>query len=117
MELKDFIKKVIADTVEAVDESSRVAVREVHLASRTDRRTIEFDVAVSAEEKTTTEGKAGVRVLSFMEAGGNLGVESKNSTVSRITFGVDVSSMSKQEQRVQEQQFDEYRRSRNQDHR
>jgi hypothetical protein len=102
MELKEFISKVISDTIQAVDESSQSASHDVNLASRTDRRTIEFDVAVSAEEKTTAEGKAGVKVLAFMEAGGNIGSESKNSTVSRITFGVDVSTLTKIE-RAQQQ--------------
>ncbi len=97
MELKEFVKKVISDAVEAVDETSQVSSREVTLASRSDRRTIEFDVAVSAEEKTTTDGKAGVRVLNFIEAGVDAGSESKNSTISRITFGVDVDTSTKLE--------------------
>jgi hypothetical protein len=106
MELKEFIKKVIKDTVEGVEESSDSSVRTVNLASRPDRRTIEFDVAVSAEEKTTAEGKAGVKVLAFMEAGGNVGSESKNSTVSRITFGVDVNSLTKSEQAQRQAQYE-----------
>ena len=113
MELKEFIKKVIADTVEAVDESSGSASRIITLASRTDRRTIEFDVAVSVEEKETTEGKAGVKVLAFMEAGASIGVESKNSTVSRITFGVDVSTSTKEEQNQQQSYLLNKRNERN----
>jgi len=97
MELKEFVKKVIADVVEAVDESNASASRGITLANRTDRRTIEFDVAVTAEETTTANGKAGVRVLSFMEAGGDVGSETKNSTVSRITFGVDARTTTKSE--------------------
>lgn len=107
MELKEFIAKVIADTVEAVDDSSGIASREITLASRADRRTIEFDVAVSAEETTTTNGKAGVKVLAFMEAGGDMGRESKNSTVSRITFGVDVSTITKQERASQQMAYNQ----------
>jgi len=107
MELKEFIKKVIDDAVQAVDESSSTASRSVTLAKRDDRRTIEFDVAVSAEEKTTAEGKAGVRVLAFIEAGGNMGSETKNSTVSRITFGVDVNTITKQEQAQINNQFNQ----------
>lgn len=110
MELKEFIKKVIDDAIQGVDESSLNASRSVNLARRDDKRTIEFDVAVSAEEKTTTEGKAGVKVLSFIEAGGNLGSEVKNSTVSRITFGVDVNNMTKQEELLQQAQIDRNRR-------
>ncbi len=63
MELKEFIKKVIADTVEAVDESSASASRNIVLASKSDKRTIEFDVAVTVEETTTAQGGAGIRCL------------------------------------------------------
>ncbi|MFN4181077.1 MAG: hypothetical protein ACK4FA_00055 [Candidatus Paceibacteria bacterium] len=112
MELKDFIKKVISDAIESVDEISHLSSRNVGLASRTDRRTIEFDVAVSAEETTSVNGKAGVRVLSFVEAGGNMGSEVKNSTISRITFGVDVDTMSKQEQAAQRAIFEQHRNQR-----
>lgn len=111
MELKEFIKKVISDTVEAVDESSGKASREITLANRTDRRTIEFDVAVSAEETETTTGKAGVKVLAFMEAGADMGVASKNSTVSRITFGVDVNTSTKEEARAAEEKLRQHRMS------
>jgi hypothetical protein len=105
MELKEFIKKVLTDTVEAVDETSDSSSRIINLANRVDRRTVEFDVAVSAEETTSKEGEAGVRVLSFMEAGADIGIQSKNSTVSRITFGVDVSSSTKAEISNQESQI------------
>jgi hypothetical protein len=110
MELKEFIKKVIADTVEAVDESSGSASREITLMNTPDHRTIEFDVAVVAEEKTTTSGKAGVKVLAFVEAGANMGTESKNSTVSRITFGVNVSTQTKKEYAAQTAQYEARRR-------
>lgn len=113
MELKEFVSKVIEDTMKAVDECGKTSSRDVHLANRPDRRTIEFDVAVSAEEKTTATGKAGVKVLAFIEAGGNIGSESKNSTVSRITFGVDVSNMTKNEKAVQRDRFVGNRNSQN----
>ena len=111
MELKEFVKKVIADAVEAVDESSATASRDITLAHRPDRRTIEFDVAVSAEETKNTDGKAGVKVLSFMEAGANVGNETKNATVSRITFGVDVSTSTKGEDAAMQARFDQNQRN------
>ncbi len=109
MELKEFVKKVISDVVTAVDESNEAASREINLAQRSDRRTIEFDVAVSAEETTTVDGKAGVRVLSFLEAGANAGTETKNSTVSRITFGVDARATTKQQDAMMQAQLDRNR--------
>ncbi|MBU6392873.1 MAG: hypothetical protein KGQ83_11640 [Planctomycetes bacterium] len=112
MELKEFVKKVIADAVEAVDESSATASRNITLAYRPNRRTIEFDVAVSAEETESTDGKAGVKVLSFMEAGANVGSEIKNATVSRITFGVDVSTITKGENAALQAMYEANRRNR-----
>ncbi len=106
MELKEFIKKVIADAIEAVDESSDVATRGVYLASRNDKRTIEFDVAVSVEETKSVQGKAGIKVLSFMEGRGELGSGSKNSKVSRIVFGVDVNSSTKAEMATERARMD-----------
>jgi len=49
------------------------------------------------EETDTKNGKAGIRVLQFAEAGGDLSKENKNSTVSRIQFGVHIDSMTKEE--------------------
>jgi hypothetical protein len=109
MELKEFVKKVIADAVKAVDESSATASRDITLAYRQDKRTIEFDVAVSAEETKSTDGKAGVKVLSFMEAGANVNNETKNATVSRITFGVDVSTSTKRENAMLQAVYDQNR--------
>ena len=100
MELREFIKKVIADAVQAVDESSRIASRTITLTSKGDKRTIEFDVAVSAEETNRKGGKGGVKVLAVFEARGGISHESRNSTVSRITFGVDVDSSTKVERQM-----------------
>ncbi len=105
MDLKEFTKKVVADIVSAVDESNNLASREVTLAYRQDRRTIEFDVAVSAEETSGVTGQAGVRVLAFMEAGGDVKNEYKNSTVSRVTFGVDVGTRTKAENQIMQAQW------------
>lgn len=105
MELKEFIQKVIADAVDAVDGYSINSEREVSLVSMGDRRTIEFDIAVSAEEKTEFKGSGGVRVLSFVEAGAGAGSETKNSTVSRITFGVNVSPLTKKEEKKRDADY------------
>ena len=103
MELKEFIKKVVADIVEAIDESSATASRNISLEKRDEKRTIEFDVAVTAEETSKKGGSAGVRVLSIGVDGG-MGKEIKNSTVSRITFGVDVDHYTKARRALVENQ-------------
>lgn len=98
MELKEFIKKAMLDIVCAVDESSTESSRELSLRSTDKDRTIEFDVAVSVEESKATGGKAGIKVLQFAEAGGGIDNITKNSTVSRIRFGVSVAYWKRGEQ-------------------
>ena len=109
MDLKEFVSKAITDIIQAVDKASENSVKEPELAARPDKRTIEFDIAVSAENTDTKSGKAGIRVLEFAEAGGNLSKETKNSTVSRIVFGIDVSRKTKEEIARQQRMFDSRR--------
>ncbi len=98
MELKQFVKNVLKDLVEAVDEARTESSRDLHLTSHKEtNQTVEFDIAVSAEDATKTGGKAGVRVLHFVEGGGDISKEIKSSTVSRIKFGVYIDTWTKQE--------------------
>lgn len=96
MELKEFVKKVITDLVEAVEDVRATSSRDMHLSRNEQSRTVEFDIAVSVEETSGKSGKAGVRVLEFIQAGGDIAEQSKNSTVSRVKFGIDVNSMTKE---------------------
>lgn len=105
MELKQFVKTVIMETISAVDESSSESSRNVHLASNDARRTIEFDVAVTVEEASELSGKAGIKVLQFIEGAGDGSKSNKSSTVSRIMFGVHVDASTKQEQVQQRTDF------------
>ncbi|MFA5997549.1 MAG: hypothetical protein WC791_03625 [Candidatus Paceibacterota bacterium] len=97
MELKEFIKSVLKDITEAVEESRTSSTRDMHLDSLKDQRTVEFDVAVTAEDVTSASGKAGVKVFSMIEGSGETAKEIKNSTVSRIKFGVYVDRWTKKE--------------------
>jgi hypothetical protein len=97
MELKDFIKKVLTDLDNAVIEASQASNHNISFSDNKDRRTVEFDIAVTTEDVDVKSGKTGIKVLQFIEAGGNISVENKNSTVSRITFGVHIDSMTKRE--------------------
>lgn len=101
MEIKEFVKKVISDIVEAVDEVSGSAQREVKLSSNDKMRTLEFDLAVSVETKSEKSGSAGIKVLEFAEGGGKISKETTNSTVSRIQFGVHVDSWTKAQESQQ----------------
>jgi len=96
MELKQFIKKAITDIVESVDEVSEVAARAVQLDSSKETRSIEFDIAVTVEKGSKAQGTAGIRVLEFAQGGGELSQETRNSTVSRVKFGVNVSQLTKE---------------------
>lgn len=100
MELKQFIKNVLRDITQAVDEISLESTREMHLNNSTEQRTVEFDVAVTAEDITSASGNAGIKVFSIIEGGGETSKEVKNSSVSRIQFGVHVNRWTKAENQV-----------------
>lgn len=97
MQIKDFVKSVLLELNEAVDEARQQTSRDIVFTNTDGKRTVEFDIAVTAEDTTESNGKAGVKVMSFVEAGGNLAKGSRNSTVSRIQFGVRVDSLTKAE--------------------
>lgn len=97
MELKEFIKSALKDITEAVEESRTSSMRDMHLDNLKDQRTVEFDVAVTAEDVTSASGKAGIKVFSLIEGGGEASKEVKSSSVSRIKFGVYVDRWTKEE--------------------
>lgn len=98
MEIKEFVKNVLKDIVDAVEEIRRESSRDMHLASHKDtNQTIEFDIAVTVEDSTKGSGRAGIKVFQFIEGGGDISNELKNSSVSRIKFGVYINTSTKQE--------------------
>jgi len=97
MELKEFVKKVIIDLDLAIKEVGQETEHGVSFSDKKEKRTIEFDIAVTTEDIDIKSGKTGIRVLQFAEAGGKISKENKNSTVSRISFGVHVDTITKQE--------------------
>lgn len=98
MELKEFINKAIDDIVEAVKLSDNSAERKIILSGANPNRTIEFDIAVSAEEKTEGSVEGGIKVLSLAQGKAGKRNESTNSTVTRIKFGVNVSEYTKHQE-------------------
>ena len=95
MELKEFVKSVLKDVVDAVEETRKESSRDMHLNAGKDERTVEFDIAVTVEDVTGGTGKAGIKVFSVIEGGGELSKELKNSSASRIKFGVYVDRFTK----------------------
>jgi hypothetical protein len=97
MDLKEFVKNVLLEVNEAVDEAGEATSREIRFTQTNSARTIEFDVAVTASKETAGEGKAGVKVLTFIDAGGKIAQQTTNSTVSRVQFGLYISDTTKAE--------------------
>ena len=101
MELEQFTKKIISDIVRAVDGVSDELQREVSLRDTKDTRTIEFDIAITTEKTDGVGGEAGIKVIEFIQGKGEISKEVKNSTVSRVKFGVNVNFWTKKEEALQ----------------
>lgn len=98
MDLSKFVEQVLVELNSAVDSARAKTSRDIHFTDTDSSRTVEFDIAVSAEDKSEASGKAGVRVLKFVEGGGNISKGTVNTTVSRVKFGINISHMTKTEQ-------------------
>ncbi len=99
MELKEFVKKVIVDLDQAISEANTETKRDIRFKGVKDTRTVlEFDVAITVESNATTTGKAGIKVWGITEAGVDGSLQNKNSTVSRVSFGVDISEYTREEE-------------------
>jgi hypothetical protein len=103
MDLKDFIQKAINDITGAVDEANKNASRKITFKKHEGKRTVEFDIAVTAENIGKDSVGAGIKVLSLIDLGGKTTSEIKNSIVSRITVGVDLDEDTHSEKAIQHQ--------------
>ena len=98
MQLKEFVKQVIIDLDQAVSEANKETKRDIRFKGVKEQRTaVEFDVAVTVESTKSTGAGGGIKVWGIAEAGGKGSVESKNSTVSRVSFGIDIGEFTKAE--------------------
>ena len=99
MELKEFVKKVIIDLDGAVSEANTETKREVRFKGVKEHRTaLEFDVAVTVESSKSGKGGGEIKVWGIGEIGASGHILQKNLTVSRVSFGVDVSEYTKAEE-------------------
>jgi hypothetical protein len=98
MELKEFVTNVLSDLDDAVEEARSKSNRDMRLSGTAENRTVEFDIAVTTESSASANGKAGIKVCHIAEAGTGKTKENKDSTVSRIKFGVSIDSLSHAEQ-------------------
>ena len=107
MELKEFIKIALVDVVEAVSEareslgnnsdcicppSGSVYIEKAKLvrdANGLYLQEIYFDIAVTTENVSNNNGKAGIKVYG-VEAGIGKNSETTNATISRVKFQVPI---------------------------
>ena len=99
MELKDFTKKAILEIIEAVDEAKAHSGRSVSIAGIKGNRVIEFDIAVSAETNKKDTGGGGIKVWKVFEAHGARALETKNASVSRIKFKINIDKVTVKKRR------------------
>ncbi|GMX58690.1 MAG: hypothetical protein MCSN_3440 [Candidatus Microsyncoccus archaeolyticus] len=98
MELKEFVKKVIVDLDQAISEANEETKREIRFKGVREQRTaVEFDIAVTVESTGSAGGGGEIKVWGIGQLGAQGETELKNSTVSRISFGVDISNLTKDE--------------------
>ncbi len=103
MELKEFVKKVIIDLDRAISEANNETEREIRFKGVKEQRTaVEFDVAVTVESTDSGKGGGEIKVWGIGQIGATGSTELKNSTVSRVSFGVDISEQTKKEQKEED---------------
>jgi len=108
MNLKEFTQQVIRDVTQAVEEVRSSSKRDMRLGANNDNRTIEFDIAVTVEEGTGKQGGANIQVLQLLKVGGDVSNELKNSTVSRVKFGVNIDEITREEEAALRQAQESY---------
>lgn len=77
MELKEFVKSVLGNIVDAVEETRQESSRDMYLDSIKEDRTVDFDIAVTVEGTTKGSGRSGIKVFQLIEGGGEASKESK----------------------------------------
>ena len=103
MDLKEFVKAILVDIDSAVDEAQAITNRNISFAKRDSARTVEFDIAVTVRESDAKSGEAKVKVWSAFSIGVDKKKVDESSTVSHVTFGVEVSSKTKAEQKLHDE--------------
>ena len=98
MELKTFVKNVLLDLISVMDEVEEKTVRTVYIAKPHDNNNcVMFDIAVTTEN-VMKEGTEGVIKVLGVSINGEVGKELKNENISRISFGVYISSSNKKQE-------------------
>lgn len=103
MEIEDFVHSIITQLDRAVTKARESTDRDVSFSYNSNNNLVEFDIAVTATTEDKKSGKAGIKVLSFAEGGGDIAKSETNSTVSRVKFGIYVEPFTKAEKQDQRQ--------------
>ncbi len=107
MDIKDFVENTLVQIVEGInnaneklkDQGAKITSKDVRalregttLNSRTGDlvNLIDFDVAVTVNEKDTADGGAGIKIAGI-NIGGKLQNETSNQSISRIKFSIPLS--------------------------
>jgi hypothetical protein len=77
----------------------------MHLAKPQDNKTIEFDIALTVDDSTATGGQIGVGIAQLFTGSGETTKERSKSEISRIKFGVYISTETKEQIEKQRQEI------------
>ncbi len=97
MELKEFIKDVLTDIIEGVEEVRLTSSRDLRIQGDKDGRAVEFEIAVTVENTDSSNKGGKVKVMELLQIGVEKLNDQRNSSVSKINFGVHIDSITKTE--------------------
>lgn len=98
MELKEFITKALIDIEQGVYEANNNSIHKMYVTYDKDNKSVEFDVAVTAESTSGSNAGGGIKVLEFVQLGGKAEESQKNTSITRIKFGVHFNIDTKKEE-------------------
>ena len=101
MDLKTFLSDTLVSIVGGVSDANEKIGKQQFVIYNVERNVIEFDVAVTVESTDTGKGGGEIKVWGIGQIGANGSTELKNSTISRVSFGVDIAEYTKAEKAEQ----------------
>lgn len=94
MKLDKFVETAIVSLVNGVEQAGKTLKRDINVAKNAqDNKTINFDVSVSVEKSGNASVGSIIKVVGL-----DAGLDLKRLEISRISFGVYVSSKTKKEE-------------------
>ena len=106
MDLKPFIKTAITDIVEAIEETEKTLGRRIFVETQGDNKSVEFDIATTAENSTNKDIDGSIKVLSLGLIGGKYSTDFKQATVTRIKFRTSISPKTFEQEKEQRSELE-----------